>query len=151
MRKVWGEPYRTSMICIDQYHQGVLSGRFYHPYLQTRQRFRSLMELLLQMEAVLEQMQFPQSFTDRRDGLCTNRLSLWTELDADAEPGKIATFTVRILFRQNASWQGTISWLNHQQENHFRSVLELILLMHSALSAEENALSDPLRDRRTSM
>lgn len=151
MRKVWGEPYRTSMICIDQYRQGILSGRFYHPYLQSGQHFHSLMELLLQMESVLEQMQFPQSFTDRRDGLRTDRISLWTESDADAKPGKTATFTVRILFRQNASWQGTISWLNHQQENHFRSVLELILLMHSALTTEENAPPDPIMDRRTSM
>ena len=137
MRKVWGEPYRTSMICIDQYRQGILSGRFYHPYLQTGQHFHSLMELLLQMESVLEQMQFPQSFTDRRDGLRTDRISLWTESDADAKPGKTATFTVRILFRQNASWQGSVVWVEGRQEERFRSALELVLLMDSALTAQK--------------
>lgn len=139
MRKVWGEPYRTSMICVDHYHQGILSGRFYHPYLTTGQKFHSLMELLLMIESVLEEMQFPQSFTGPLEGVIPEQMSLWTEADAKTKPGKLATFTVRILFRQNASWQGTLSWVDHQMENRFRSVLELIFLMNSALSTDNGA------------
>ena len=47
--------------------------------------------------------------------------------------GKVATFTIRVLFRQHTSWQGTILWLEKNMEQSFRSVLELILLMDSAL------------------
>ena len=75
------------------------------------------------MDAVLEEMQFPQSFTGLPEGVVPEKLSLRTEGDAEAKPGKIATFTVRILFRQNASWQGTLSWVDHQMENRFRSVM----------------------------
>lgn len=47
--------------------------------------------------------------------------------------GKLATFYVRILFRQNASWQGTVLWSEGGQEERFRSALELALLLDSAL------------------
>ena len=50
--------------------------------------------------------------------------------------GEAATFALRILFRQNASWQGSITWLEGEAEQSFRSVLELILLMDSALRGE---------------
>ena len=44
-----------------------------------------------------------------------------------------ATFVINVLYRQNASWQGTINWLNEGKTQSFRSTLELIRLMDSAL------------------
>ena len=52
----------------------------------------------------------------------------------DAVMPRFPTFAVRILFRQNASWQGSVTWLEGNREESFRSVLELIFLMDSALS-----------------
>ena len=52
--------------------------------------------------------------------------------------GNAATFEMRILFRQHASWQGELLWLEKNARQSFRSVLELITLMDSALRAEEN-------------
>ena len=51
--------------------------------------------------------------------------------------GKLATFALRILFRQNASWQGSVTWLEGGQEQSFRSVLELVMLFSNALSYKE--------------
>ena len=48
--------------------------------------------------------------------------------------GDVATFAVRVLFRQNASWQGSVVWLEGKKEEKFRSALELFNLMGSALS-----------------
>ena len=53
------------------------------------------------------------------------------------EPGGIAAFRLDILFRQNASWQGEITWLDKRKSTQFRSTLELILLMDRMLSAAE--------------
>ena len=36
---------------------------------------------------------------------------------------------MRIMFRQNSSWQGTVTWVDGKMEESFRSVLELIILM----------------------
>ena len=48
--------------------------------------------------------------------------------------GERETFVVRILNTQNATWQGTVRWLNRDQTQRFRSTLELISLMEDALS-----------------
>ena len=54
----------------------------------------------------------------------------------EAKSGKLATFAVKILFRQNAGWQGLIKWCEGNCEESFRSVLEMLLLMNSALEKE---------------
>ena len=56
---------------------------------------------------------------------------------AASRKGRLATFELKILFRQHASWQGTIVWKEGRQEQSFRSVLELVHLMDSALRATE--------------
>lgn len=43
-----------------------------------------------------------------------------------------ATFILQIMFRQNATWQGTIKWVEKQETLHFRSALELIKIIDSA-------------------
>ena len=58
---------------------------------------------------------------------------LGSPADEKFRKGKLATFVVKVLFRQHTSWQGSITWLEEQSEQAFRSVLELILLMDSAL------------------
>lgn len=45
--------------------------------------------------------------------------------------GKLATMRMRVMFRQNASWQGTIKWVEEDLQEEFRSVLELMLLIDS--------------------
>ena len=54
-------------------------------------------------------------------------------------PGRLATFIVRILFRQNAVSPGRArsSGSRAEQEERFRSALELVLLMDSALTAQK--------------
>lgn len=43
------------------------------------------------------------------------------------------TFTIRIHFRQNACFQGELYWVERNQKNSFRSLLELIMLMQEAM------------------
>ena len=47
--------------------------------------------------------------------------------------GKHATFIVQIQYRQNATWQGQIVWAEKNETKYFRSALELIKLIDSAL------------------
>jgi hypothetical protein len=62
--------------------------------------------------------------------------------DETEEAVPLARFFVRILFRQNASWQGTICWLDRKTEAQFRSVLELLILMDGALSEAQAVCSN---------
>ncbi len=44
-----------------------------------------------------------------------------------------STFLIRIHFKQNSNWQGTIQWVEINQTISFRSVLELTLLINQAV------------------
>lgn len=46
-----------------------------------------------------------------------------------------ATFAVRILFRENATWQGMVSWKEKRCQVKFRSFMELLLLMQEAVGS----------------
>ena len=138
MTKAWGYEYRSTTVCVDSYDNGVLAGRFFNPYLDTGQTFASLTQFLCRMEQTLNAMNFPQSFTAARTFADTPR-----EHPHDRSPefrkGRKATFVVKVLFRQNASWQGSVLWQEGGREESFRSVLELILLMDSALQQTHEA------------
>ena len=53
--------------------------------------------------------------------------------DPLAHTGQDATFVVHVKYRQNATWQGTVTWADKNKQQNFRSALELIKLMDSAL------------------
>ena len=90
----------------------------YYDYLNYTSYYAFLEELEAQMasepETVVARLQNVQSFFTNRSGA-------------------VATFSMRILFRQNSSWQGSLTWIEGNQEEYFRSVLELIVLMENAL------------------
>lgn len=127
-----GNEYRTTVICIDSYDKGVPTGRFYNPAKEGGTSFESLSQLLVGMEDLLDEYQLPQSFTAVRS-FAAPPSRPGSGAEALKQEGKLATFSVRIIFRQNASWQGSVSWLEGKREESFRSVLELILLMDGAL------------------
>lgn len=50
------------------------------------------------------------------------------------------TFLVKILYRQNDSWQGEVLWAEQEEKRCFKSALELLKLMDGALDTPpENA------------
>lgn len=135
MTKISGEAYRSLCLCVDSYECGEWKGRFYHPVLQGGgSRFESLPQFLTAAEALFDAMKFPQSFTAKRSfaALPESRPGGGTGLE-ELQQGKRGTFLIQILFRQNASWQGSITWVEGSGEQTFRSVLELILLIDSAM------------------
>ena len=62
-------------------------------------------------------------------------------MDADRiqdKKGEKGTFIVHVLYRQNATWQGEVVWADKKKKQRFRSALELLKLMDSALDADES-------------
>ena len=51
------------------------------------------------------------------------------------------TFIVKILNEQNSTWQGSVTWVEEQKTQNFRSALELIKMIDEALD-EEKELSE---------
>ncbi len=46
---------------------------------------------------------------------------------------KADTFIVDVRFRENSTWQGSVTYNNDNQSANFRSTLELIKIIDSAL------------------
>lgn len=138
MAKVRGEEYRITTVCVDSYENGVLKGRFYNPYLSEGKDFQSMAQFLLGMEHTLDMMEFPKAFTAKRT---FSPVPDWLagSVETEIQTGKTATFQVRVLFRQNASWQGSVVWMEGKREESFRSALELFFLIDSALTGEKAA------------
>ena len=132
-----GNEYRTTQVCVDDRQDGRFSGRLYNPYWEGGVPFSSVMEFLTRMEELLDQMQFPQSFTAKRTFGGTPAQGTVSPTSLNVRQGKEATFYLKVLFRQNASWQGTVKWVEAGQEESFRSVLELLLMMDSAASSQQ--------------
>ena len=130
---IFDNQYRITILCIDEYENGVLNGRMYNPYFSTGIRFQSTMEMLKKLDSMLEEMNFPQSFSANRVFRPVQKIDTVEPPTSSPKTGKVATFGLRILFRQNASWQGFVTWSEGNQEESFRSVLELLFLMDSAL------------------
>lgn len=134
-RKIVGEFYRNTMLCVDSYDKGVPAGRFYNPIGSCE--YQSLTQLLNRMENMLDEMELPQSFMAVRS-FGRNGEARIGQPETRIEQGRLATFAVRILFRQNASWQGSVKWLEGGKEESFRSALELIFLIDSVLNDMED-------------
>ena len=129
-----GNEFRTTIVCVDSYTNGVPVGRIYNPGLPEGICFSSMVDFLQKMESLLDDMDFPQAFTVTRTFAPTKRTEPALAREGIPNGGK-GTFSLKVLFRQNSSWQGSVAWLEGKREEGFRSVLELIFLLDSALTA----------------
>ena len=127
------ENCRTLVICVDAYENRQWTGRLFHCSFERHKCFENLMQLLLLIEQTVEENDYPSSTTQKRV-FRKNEPGFMPPVccDTNEDKGKLATFRVRILFRQNASWQGTVAWEEGGCEETFRSALELIMLMDNA-------------------
>lgn len=115
-----------------------LCGVVRHNISENRWLFNSLFELIRILNNAMEYLSFPQAGMVIRTWHGTQRPPVSPEQLKYNHAGiqmlsmeKEARATVVICFqyRQNASWQGTIRWLDAGRTQHFRSALEMILLL----------------------
>lgn len=101
--------------------------------------FTSAVDLLLLVDKLMDDMSGPQRNEARRTFVSFTAAPEGQKTETECKHKPIATFQIHIMFRQNATWQGRLIWVDEAQEARFRSVLELINLLHSALTAEDEA------------
>lgn len=58
--------YHVTRIAVDSYEDQVPTGWICNPYLEEALPFHGVTQLLIRMEALLDQLNFPQSFTKNR-------------------------------------------------------------------------------------
>lgn len=128
------EALRSIIVCVDSYEDGVPKGSFCNACYEETAAFQSLTQFLVSMEHMLNVTRFPQAFELLRGIGPPKAVLSNAQSELRIMCGTLATFTVKILFRRNASWQGSVRWIEGGREEGFRSVLELIFLMDSVLT-----------------
>lgn len=128
-------------ICVDQWIGGEMSGRIFHCYDQEPWVFADVVQLLQLMEQFFDAIAFPQAATASRsfgavEKKEVKKLEKVCDLDeVTAQTGKLATFFAHVQYRQNATWQGTLVWVEKECRQNFNSTLEFVKLLDNAISS----------------
>lgn len=142
-------------ICIDEYNGGEMQGRIYSSLRETPDEFKNVISMVKTINSIFDEGDYPQATmkcrgfahnarpTEEKTAVSheSNELSKFGYTRSNIR-GKKATFRVKVMFRQNASWQGTLYWVEKNREESFRSVLELMMLVDSSFDAERAAAGD---------
>ena len=139
-----------SLVCVDEVNSTEISGLLYNPFLPEPVSFRAAYDIVDILENFFDNLSFPQATYDYR-AFNKQKVAPTSPKKNDSEVcrymsdeifndvhGKKATFVIQVQFRQNATWQGTITWTEEKKTQRFRSTLEMIKLMDNALSRGEH-------------
>lgn len=157
-------PSETSMfyIYIDHYGADTVSGRLCSFYVYEKAlSFRGLSELITVTEDVLNHLFYPQPTLclrrfvepsrpstrkpEKRPPTMQDRENIGTEVTWEKQKTD-STFIVHVRYRQNATWQGEIKWVNRNKTQYFRSSLEMVRLIEEALDREFGETPKPKWD-----
>lgn len=134
----WYAPNFINM-CIDNINDEELSGRIYHCYSKEPWKFTNILQLIELADDFFDKLEFPQASTSARS-FTSIQFSGVDRLDKVRSPedfienrGQKGTFFLNVRYCQNSSWQGSVTWVEEQREQHFRSALELLKLIDGAL------------------
>lgn len=128
---------KKSVIKVYDYNEMNISGIIINPYYENEMYFGSTTQLLKMLDQLQDEISFPEKSMQQRsfgkDGIM-NLTGYSKKTEAQKNRKTLASFEISILFRQNASWQGSVIWMEKATSAEFRSVLELIFLIDSVLS-----------------
>lgn len=134
-----------SLVCVNANKQGEICGVIYNNHLKQPIVFTDVLSMLNKMDSLFNQTNCPQVYHQYRS-FAEQQVEEELEIVNGVEPkmdeiienkaGEKATFIVQVQFRQNSSWQGTITWTEKKKTLRYRSTLEMLKLIDSAVSAE---------------
>lgn len=101
----------TFFICVDSLENEVWQGRIYRFATKEEIRFDGFVEMLLLLDHFQEDLFFSMPPVSFRHFFPPSTDTVHNPPSGNVRSGKKATFLIQILFHENASWQGTVQWL----------------------------------------
>ncbi len=140
-------------ICIEDNQNADYQGLLYHQYADDPVSFDGTADLMVKMEALFDEWDFPQrglaarKFDKKdRDELKRKKPAHGDKLPIDIiaekcgvrnvqnKKGALGTFVVQVVYRQDASWQGHVIIKEKDEQLDFNSALELIRIIDRIVS-----------------
>ena len=138
-------------LCIDDTRNGEGSGRIYHCYNKEPILFENEYQMIRHMERLFENISYPQAstkdrlFIERKDAALEEAVRVMDPNEITNKGGEKGTFIVHVQYRQNATWQGEVVWAEKKITKSFRSALELLKLIDSALEQTDTEEAEKRR------
>ena len=142
------EKYMYLSISILSYENENLIGQLSCPYLKNSVQFNDLTQLILIMDQIMQDCHIPKCDVRYRT-FCMKRQKIVSPLEYKNQNDLINeeslktsfmnlentqnSFLVEIMYRQNYSWQGKMTWIQENKTKMFRSALELMHILYSTL------------------
>lgn len=124
---------RYITIAVDEWDEFCIKGVMFHCYGSNGIQFSSLMEMILNMDRVFDSVSCPKQTFQFRHFPGTN-LPEFTQISEEKErEGKRNTFRVYVRYCYRASWQGLVHWHEGDQQEPFKSTLQMILIVNRML------------------
>ena len=127
-----------SIIYLTPSHDETMRGCIYNEYYKKVFHFQNEYEMISAMEDLFNSLAFPhasfesRSFQDKFKKIIKKVDDVMDDSMKDLRQNEKTTFIVNVQYRQNATWQGTITWVEENRTQHFRSALEMLKLMEQA-------------------
>ena len=135
-------------VCIDNIDGVERSGRFYCYYSEEPIFFRSIHELFRFMEQFMNELNFPQSSTERRTyedkqqkPSNAQRISFAEISNRERileQRGSIDTLAVYVRYRQSSTWQGSVYHMRNYEREDFNSELDLLKIIENCQKSAKN-------------
>ncbi len=137
-RLPYGLGKKMCEVAVRNYEDHNMSGDVSHPAVEDRRAFYNEFELREKIAEMIDPL--PENERER---------SVIIPRSFHVENGNYgpATFVVRVLFRRNSTWQGTIGWKEKRCQVSFRSFMELLLLMHEAVARSGQWQKEPVKKK----
>ena len=139
-------------VCVDDNKDADYQGLIYHQYADEPISFNGIADMILEMENLFDEWDFPQRGLAARKFDKKNRDEykrkkfnpgddrLPIEIISDQhgvrnvqnKKGKLGTFVVQVVYRQDASWQGHVIIKESDEKKDFGSALELIRIIDAS-------------------
>ena len=140
-------------VCIDDDKDADYQGLIYHQYADEPISFNGIASMILEMENLFDEWDFPQrglaerKFDKKKENhkrpvseTQDDRLKIEIISDTHGvrnvqnKKGKLATFVIQVVYRQDASWQGHVIYQEDNEKLDFNSALELIKIIDRAVT-----------------
>ena len=140
-------------VCIDDDKDADYQGLIYHQYADEPISFNGIASMILEMENLFDEWDFPQrglaerKFDKKKENhkrpvseTQDDRLKIEIISDTHGvrnvqnKKGKLGTFVIQVVYRQDASWQGHVIYQEDNEKLDFNSALELIKIIDRAVT-----------------
>lgn len=123
----------TCHVAIDSYHSGKFTGNYQNIPSEILEQQMKPVDLAKSLGTFME-------YELKNDDIPKYGLNYGQLISSDActfcrRGGKIASFSIKVLFHEHSTWQGIIYWREGRQQQLFRSYKEMLYLIASVAEA----------------